>query len=235
MGVNIFHGYGFGITKPDGFVPVAISTQASLALKPSGRPRSDPSICRSNGHQPTTTTSRAQPNSNQRYRATKPTNPIPPPAAGSRPRCRRPRQRPSRRRRQRWRTLWSSSSATTSPRTRPSSPAPRTPTSSRYARPPRPPPSSPYRPTAAHLIPVPAQAREEVAAERALYLEALVSPDSPPASSDPHFRFCSPGSHQIRRCAVGGVRGGGGHGGGVPCGCRRRQEAQLLPAGSAPL
>ena len=26
MGVNIFHGYGFGIAKPDGFVPVAIST-----------------------------------------------------------------------------------------------------------------------------------------------------------------------------------------------------------------
>jgi hypothetical protein len=25
MGVNIFHGYGFGIAKPDGFVPVAIS------------------------------------------------------------------------------------------------------------------------------------------------------------------------------------------------------------------
>jgi hypothetical protein len=26
MGVNIFHGYGFGIAKPGGFVPVAIST-----------------------------------------------------------------------------------------------------------------------------------------------------------------------------------------------------------------
>jgi hypothetical protein len=26
MGVNIFHGYGFGIAKPDGFVPVAISS-----------------------------------------------------------------------------------------------------------------------------------------------------------------------------------------------------------------
>jgi hypothetical protein len=26
MGVNIFHGYRFGIAKPDGFVPVAIST-----------------------------------------------------------------------------------------------------------------------------------------------------------------------------------------------------------------
>jgi hypothetical protein len=27
MGVNFFHGYGFGITKPDGFVPVAISSE----------------------------------------------------------------------------------------------------------------------------------------------------------------------------------------------------------------
>jgi hypothetical protein len=27
MGVNIFHGYGFGIAKPGGFVPVAISRQ----------------------------------------------------------------------------------------------------------------------------------------------------------------------------------------------------------------
>jgi hypothetical protein len=26
MGVNIFHGYGFRIAKPGGFVPVAIST-----------------------------------------------------------------------------------------------------------------------------------------------------------------------------------------------------------------
>jgi hypothetical protein len=25
MSINIFHGYGFGIAKPDGFVPVAIS------------------------------------------------------------------------------------------------------------------------------------------------------------------------------------------------------------------
>jgi hypothetical protein len=25
VGVNIFHGYGFGIAKPNGFVPVAIS------------------------------------------------------------------------------------------------------------------------------------------------------------------------------------------------------------------
>jgi hypothetical protein len=25
MSMNIFHGYGFGIAKPDGFVPVAIS------------------------------------------------------------------------------------------------------------------------------------------------------------------------------------------------------------------
>jgi hypothetical protein len=27
MGVNIFHGYGFEIAKPDGFVPVAISSR----------------------------------------------------------------------------------------------------------------------------------------------------------------------------------------------------------------
>jgi hypothetical protein len=30
MGVNIFHGYGFGIAKPGGFVPVAISKPATL-------------------------------------------------------------------------------------------------------------------------------------------------------------------------------------------------------------
>ena len=30
MGVNIFHGYGFGIAKPDGFVPVAISIYDTL-------------------------------------------------------------------------------------------------------------------------------------------------------------------------------------------------------------
>jgi hypothetical protein len=29
MGVNIFHGYEFGIAKPDGFVPVAISNGES--------------------------------------------------------------------------------------------------------------------------------------------------------------------------------------------------------------
>jgi hypothetical protein len=29
MGVNIFHGYGFGIAKPDGFIPVAISRCAT--------------------------------------------------------------------------------------------------------------------------------------------------------------------------------------------------------------
>ena len=44
----------------------------------------------------------------------------------------------------------------------------------RTSRPPR------SFPTAAHLNPVPAQAREEVAAERALYLEALVSHPHPP-------------------------------------------------------
>jgi hypothetical protein len=32
MGVNIFHGYGFGIAKPGGFVPVAISTCMFLIL-----------------------------------------------------------------------------------------------------------------------------------------------------------------------------------------------------------
>jgi hypothetical protein len=32
MGVNIFHGYGFGIAKPDGFVPVAISTHMPLSF-----------------------------------------------------------------------------------------------------------------------------------------------------------------------------------------------------------
>jgi hypothetical protein len=26
MGIDIFHGYGFGTAKPNGFVPVAIST-----------------------------------------------------------------------------------------------------------------------------------------------------------------------------------------------------------------
>jgi hypothetical protein len=78
------------------------------------------------------------------------------------------------------------------------------------------------------------QAREEVAAERALYLEALVSHPCPPLS-DLHFRVRLGGcSDQIWRDAAGGVRGGGGHGGGVPRGgrCWRRQEAQLLPTGS---
>jgi hypothetical protein len=28
MGVNIFYGYGFGIAKPGGFVPVAISSSS---------------------------------------------------------------------------------------------------------------------------------------------------------------------------------------------------------------
>jgi hypothetical protein len=27
MGIDIFHGYGFGTTKPSGFVPVAISSR----------------------------------------------------------------------------------------------------------------------------------------------------------------------------------------------------------------
>lgn len=78
------------------------------------------------------------------------------------------------------------------------------------------------------------QAREEVAAERARYLEALVS--APARSSDLDFRVCT-GSDQILCDAVGGVRGGGGDGGGVPARDRsrwrrRRQEAQLLPEGS---
>jgi hypothetical protein len=40
MGVNIFHGYGFGIAKPGGFVPVAISINnggAALSLHASHR------------------------------------------------------------------------------------------------------------------------------------------------------------------------------------------------------
>jgi hypothetical protein len=34
MGIDIFHGYEFGMAKPSGFVPVAISTQ-HLRLGPS--------------------------------------------------------------------------------------------------------------------------------------------------------------------------------------------------------
>ena len=30
MGVNIFHGYGFGTAKPSGFVPVAISRRGTI-------------------------------------------------------------------------------------------------------------------------------------------------------------------------------------------------------------
>jgi hypothetical protein len=30
MGIDIFHGYGFGTVKPSGFVPVAISTRLDL-------------------------------------------------------------------------------------------------------------------------------------------------------------------------------------------------------------
>ena len=33
MGVNIFHGYGFGIAKPGGFVPVAISSGTIAHVK----------------------------------------------------------------------------------------------------------------------------------------------------------------------------------------------------------
>jgi hypothetical protein len=32
MGVNIFHGYGFGIAKPGGFVPVAISIRDHMSV-----------------------------------------------------------------------------------------------------------------------------------------------------------------------------------------------------------
>jgi hypothetical protein len=32
MGVNIFHGYGFGIAKPGGFVPVAISSRGDIHM-----------------------------------------------------------------------------------------------------------------------------------------------------------------------------------------------------------
>jgi hypothetical protein len=32
MGVNIFHVYGFGIAKPGGFVPVAISTLSLYSM-----------------------------------------------------------------------------------------------------------------------------------------------------------------------------------------------------------
>jgi hypothetical protein len=32
MGVNIFPGYGFGIAKPGGFVPVAISSWQAYVL-----------------------------------------------------------------------------------------------------------------------------------------------------------------------------------------------------------
>jgi hypothetical protein len=34
MGIEIFHGYGFGTTKPSGFVPVAISRACSSARSP---------------------------------------------------------------------------------------------------------------------------------------------------------------------------------------------------------
>jgi hypothetical protein len=30
MGMNIFHGYGFGTAKPSGFVPVAISRRGTI-------------------------------------------------------------------------------------------------------------------------------------------------------------------------------------------------------------
>jgi hypothetical protein len=33
MGIDIFHGYGFGMAKPSGFVPVAISRHSSSRLR----------------------------------------------------------------------------------------------------------------------------------------------------------------------------------------------------------
>jgi hypothetical protein len=46
MGINIFHGYGFGTAKPSGFVPVAISSRSILSLSAqSRRPWSHPSTC----------------------------------------------------------------------------------------------------------------------------------------------------------------------------------------------
>jgi hypothetical protein len=33
MGIDIFHGYGFGTAKPSGFVPVAISIRAYDAIE----------------------------------------------------------------------------------------------------------------------------------------------------------------------------------------------------------
>jgi hypothetical protein len=36
MGIDIFHGYGFGTAKPSGFVPVAISTPPARARRWTG-------------------------------------------------------------------------------------------------------------------------------------------------------------------------------------------------------
>jgi hypothetical protein len=33
MGIDIFHGYGFGRAKPSGFVPVAISSEAATCMR----------------------------------------------------------------------------------------------------------------------------------------------------------------------------------------------------------
>jgi hypothetical protein len=37
MGIDIFHGYGFGTVKPSGFVPVAISSTGEAAGPPDSR------------------------------------------------------------------------------------------------------------------------------------------------------------------------------------------------------
>jgi hypothetical protein len=45
MGIDIFHGYGFGTAKPSGFVPVAISSRgvqhASIPDAPAPEPETD--------------------------------------------------------------------------------------------------------------------------------------------------------------------------------------------------
>jgi hypothetical protein len=44
MGIDIFHGYGFGTVKPSGFVPVAISSPAP-GRGPSDRQAGNPGSC----------------------------------------------------------------------------------------------------------------------------------------------------------------------------------------------
>jgi hypothetical protein len=57
MSVNIFHGYGFGIAKPGGFIPVAISMHgadesAPLCLRLRGRGRPAPGVRRAGAPKP---------------------------------------------------------------------------------------------------------------------------------------------------------------------------------------